>query len=218
MREQTRARWTPPRKLTDGSKIGTLDVLKMAWDMHRATDTPLLSALLGVSLMAWTDPTTRSTSDLITAAIWNTDLVDNLTYLHDELPSARVYHSTSQSCTGSTDTALAFDSERFDTDGIHSVVSNTERLTCQTDGVYFIWGNAEWTTSAGTYYLKIRLNGSTMIAMQRHDGSANNPGQVCCIYELAATDYVELIANPSGTRSVGASGNYSPEFGMHRIG
>ncbi len=31
--------------------------------------------------MAWTAPTTRSTSDLITASIWNTDLVDNLAYL-----------------------------------------------------------------------------------------------------------------------------------------
>jgi hypothetical protein len=28
--------------------------------------------------MAWTSPTTRTTGDLITAAIWNTDLVDNL--------------------------------------------------------------------------------------------------------------------------------------------
>lgn len=33
--------------------------------------------------MTWTDPTTRSTGDLITAAIWNQDVVDNLQYLHD---------------------------------------------------------------------------------------------------------------------------------------
>ncbi len=31
--------------------------------------------------MAWTAPTTRSTGTLITAAIWNTDLTDNLAYL-----------------------------------------------------------------------------------------------------------------------------------------
>lgn len=31
--------------------------------------------------MAWTNPTTRSTGNLITASIWNTDLVDNLNYL-----------------------------------------------------------------------------------------------------------------------------------------
>lgn len=31
--------------------------------------------------MAWTAPTTRSTGNLITASIWNTDLVNNLSYL-----------------------------------------------------------------------------------------------------------------------------------------
>lgn len=31
--------------------------------------------------MGWTTPTTRSTGDLITASIWNTDLVDDLAYL-----------------------------------------------------------------------------------------------------------------------------------------
>lgn len=31
--------------------------------------------------MAYTAPTTRSTSELITASIWNTDLVDNIVYL-----------------------------------------------------------------------------------------------------------------------------------------
>lgn len=37
--------------------------------------------------MAWTTPTTRATGDLITAAIWNADLVDNLSYLHARLPT-----------------------------------------------------------------------------------------------------------------------------------
>ncbi len=35
--------------------------------------------------MPWTNPTTRSTGDLITAAIWNTDLVDNLRFVHDRV-------------------------------------------------------------------------------------------------------------------------------------
>ncbi len=33
--------------------------------------------------MTWTTPTTRSTGDLITAAIWNQDMVDNVQHLHD---------------------------------------------------------------------------------------------------------------------------------------
>jgi len=35
--------------------------------------------------MTWSDPSTRSTGDLITAAIWNQDVVDNGQYLHDRV-------------------------------------------------------------------------------------------------------------------------------------
>lgn len=34
--------------------------------------------------MSWTGPTTRATGDVITAAIWNTDIVNNLLYLHGD--------------------------------------------------------------------------------------------------------------------------------------
>jgi len=40
--------------------------------------------------MAWTAPTTRTTGDLITASIWNTDLVDNLNYLKTNLDNLNV--------------------------------------------------------------------------------------------------------------------------------
>jgi hypothetical protein len=36
--------------------------------------------------MAWTDPVHRNTTDLISASIWNTDLVDNLVALHGVIP------------------------------------------------------------------------------------------------------------------------------------
>lgn len=31
--------------------------------------------------MAWTNPTSRAAGELVTASIWNTDVIDNLTYL-----------------------------------------------------------------------------------------------------------------------------------------
>lgn len=50
--------------------------------------------------MSWTDPTTRSTGDLITAAIWNAEVVDNLGFLHDREVSVWVpYVDTSGSTT-----------------------------------------------------------------------------------------------------------------------
>lgn len=34
--------------------------------------------------MAWTTPTVRATGDLVTASIWNGDVVNNLKYLHGD--------------------------------------------------------------------------------------------------------------------------------------
>ncbi len=39
--------------------------------------------------MTWVDPVTRETGDLITAAIWNQDAVDNPQYLYDNLPEGQ---------------------------------------------------------------------------------------------------------------------------------
>lgn len=41
--------------------------------------------------MAWTSPTTRSTNDLITASIWNTDLVNNLLALKSPPTASYVF-------------------------------------------------------------------------------------------------------------------------------
>lgn len=43
----------------------------------------LALGLWRLCFMAWTTPTTRATGDLITAAIWNTDVVNNLQFVHD---------------------------------------------------------------------------------------------------------------------------------------
>jgi len=177
--------------------------------------------------MAWTTPTTRSTGDLITAANWNTDLVDNLIHLHDNLPACRVYNSANISIADVTETALTFDSERYDTDGIHSVVSNTGRLTCATAGVYHIFVNFQFANGGSFQYVKFRLNGATVIAAARQapDASAtvNNIAKAMQLhtqYKLAATDYVEVLVyhNSGAARNIDALGNWSPEFGMIKVG
>lgn len=53
--------------------------------------------------MAWTTPTTRTTGTLITASIWNTDLVDNLIYLKGQTDLYSVIRkSADESVTSST--------------------------------------------------------------------------------------------------------------------
>lgn len=43
----------------------------------------VVNITLGGIIMAWTAPTTRIVGEFITAPIWNTDIVDNLTFLYD---------------------------------------------------------------------------------------------------------------------------------------
>ncbi len=52
--------------------------------------------------MSWSDPTLRNTGDLITAAIWNQDVVDNVQHLHDNMAQhAHRFHYTSRVLVGS---------------------------------------------------------------------------------------------------------------------
>ena len=176
--------------------------------------------------MAWTTPTTRSTGDLITAAIWNTDLVDDLNYLYGSLPSARVYHNATQTVADVTTAALALNTERWDNDVIHDTSTNNSRLTCKTAGKYIITatGEHESATYAGTLLWIIRLNGATFLCKEEQwdQGSISrkSSSSINAIYDLAINDYIEFVVtnNSGGTRTIQAAGAYTPEFGMHRIG
>lgn len=136
---------------------------------------------------------------------------------------AQVYNSTDLTCTTAVDKLLTFDSERYDNDGIHSTSSNTSRLTCQTAGVYLISLNIAFASnSSGRRQGYIQLNGATLIAVD--DRTAVNGAatrlNITKIYSLSAGDYLEAYAyqNSGGNLNVSASGNYSPEFSMQRIG
>jgi hypothetical protein len=137
---------------------------------------------------------------------------------------ARVYNSTSISITGSVLTTLPFDSERYDTDGIHSTASNTSRLTCKTAGKYLIAGGIQYAANAtGVRYLVIHLNGTTDLASFTDDAiigaGVNQNMAISTIYDLAVNDYVELqvYQNSGDALNINASGNKSPEFMMHKI-
>ena len=62
---------------------------------------------------------------------------------------ARVYNSTdfTHNSTGNW-VAVTFDTERFDTDTIHSTSTNTSRLTINTGGKYLIGGAVTFTANA----------------------------------------------------------------------
>ena len=142
---------------------------------------------------------------------------------------ARVYNSANISIADATATALTFDSERYDTDGFHSVATNTDRLTVPTGmaGQYLIVGHV--VIVAGADYssvgLQIYLNGATIInniEMSPSTFSTNPVLTVATIYDLAAADYVTLRVYQDNTanaaRNVLLSANQSPEFAIAILG
>ena len=109
---------------------------------------------------------------------------------------ARVYHNTIQSIADGTDTYLAFNSERVDTNAMHDVVTNNSRLTCKVAGTYLIIAQVVWSNASGVGQRSagIRLNGTTMIANSSIPGVESQYVSMSCstIYTLAVNDYVEV--------------------------
>lgn len=158
----------------------------------------------------------KSVGDVFTEAMWDDYIKTNTNNLIVP-PSCRVYHSANQSLSNTTDTTLAFNSERFDTDSMHDTVTNNSRITIQTAGIYLLSATVSFEANGtGVRVVWLRLNGATKIAQQ----SAVPPGvnttdiTIQTVYDLAAADYVQVLAYQScgSPMNVTRNANYSPEF------
>jgi len=133
---------------------------------------------------------------------------------------ARVYHNADQSIPHNTLTALAFNRQRYDTDSIHSGVTDNSRLTCKTQGKYLITATIDWeANAAGFRAVYIRLHGTLFIARHRHEAIGSQQ-TISTIYDLPLNDYAEVLVyqTSGGALNVRSMGNHSPEFMMQRIG
>ncbi|HEY5988858.1 MAG TPA: hypothetical protein VIV12_21130 [Streptosporangiaceae bacterium] len=109
--------WNPPRRLTEdplqrveqatpypSTRWGLVNALIAYVVLWRGLDWAVWKKLLllpGIVLFsAWTAPTTRSTGVLITAAICNVDLVDNLTFLHNRVEDVLIAPHTHAAALG----------------------------------------------------------------------------------------------------------------------
>lgn len=126
------------------------------------------------------------------------------TQLHpNRFIGAKAYNSGTQSLTASTaDQVITFDSEEYDSDAIHSTVSNTGRFTVPA-GKGGKWrfaagGLMQGTTANLLFYF--RKNGTTGLRGGNTVPSGTNRGQVMTEEDLAAADYVEfLVTTAAGT-------------------
>jgi hypothetical protein len=134
--------------------------------------------------------------------------------------SVRVTNTAAQSISTATNTALTWDTENFDTDTLHSTVSNTSRLTASVTGKWRVNGSAMFAASGtGSRNIFIRKNGSTNYADIYMPSIAGDPFtlSISDTIDLTAGDYVELVVwqNSGGALNVGSTRTF---FGMELIG
>lgn len=129
-------------------------------------------------------------------------------------PTVSLYNTTDQALIGSTYNQLTFNSEKWDTHGLHSTTTNTGRITIPTDwsGYYLLTASIAITTSQSSVtFLK---NGT-----DRTYGDftpSGGQGSLTAVEYLNVGDYVEVscycLANLTvyGTNSIGS--NTAPLF------
>lgn len=135
----------------------------------------------------------------------------------------RVYNSGALTIGTGAYTALTFNSERYDPNGMHDTGSNTSRITIPTTGYYSIGGNLAFAANAvGQRSIGIKVDGATFIGVQY--GTPLSGAQwffsIATAYYLTAGQYVEMhvYQNSGGDLATVAQSNWGMEFWCHRDG
>jgi hypothetical protein len=192
-------------------------------------------------MTTWTAPRTWVAGETVTAAIMNTHLRDNLTWLKDALTQlnvtsdsakaqitpalfgARAYHNANQAATSGAFLTVALNSERWDSSAFHDTAVNNSRLTipASSSGYYLLGANVEWASNASGYrVIEVQQDGATLLLQDRRAPSSSTTMQAMTgIAQINAASYIELLAfqNSGGNLNVNSTGNFSPEFWIHRI-
>lgn len=180
--------------------------------------------------MAWTTPKNFTTTEVVNAAAdLNVYQRDNLAYLGD-VPACSAYRDdgagSTLSITAATWTTITLNKEYFDTDAMHSLVSNTSRITVPETAVYFVAAKLAWDVRSDGYaaLCGVWLNGTDEIGTTWSTRDSNDPDlflnqSVGLVRELAANDYVELRVwqQQGGTARSLATGVYPPTLSVVRL-
>jgi hypothetical protein len=171
----------------------------------------------------WTSPAS-ATLDKATGATIDEAMTDALASNFYHLGGA-AGHIAVQSLANGTATALSFNSERYDLDpngAIHDNATNNTRLTCRTAGYYLIVGACGFVANTtGDRRLDILYNGTTQLVFNiQHavQGGVNHVMQASVIYQLAASDYVELRATQNSGGALNTiQDTYAPNFMIAKL-
>lgn len=121
-----------------------------------------------------------------------------------------VKNSVAQSTANNAFVTLTFDTENYDSNALHSTVTNPSRLTADSFGLWMVVVSVRWTANAvGIRTAQVLLNGTTVVASFDTAGaSAVNPNDAQIsgnrVIQLNAGDYIELqtFQNSGGALNV----------------
>jgi PKD repeat protein len=121
-------------------------------------------------------------------------------------------------------TNLYFDTDRWDTDSIHDLTVNPDRLTCQHAGLYEIVANVEVSDSnVGFVAVAIVLNGIDYIGYAELLVTGTSQAEIINVttqWQMQVGDYVQcrVYQNSGMVLQVQRNLKFSPEFMMTLIG
>lgn len=145
----------------------------------------------------------------------------------DILPVAdigcRVYRTSTQSIPNAAWTSLAFDSERYDTDGMHALSGNTGRITFKTAGKYIVGGNTQFVKHAtgrrDVAIINQALNHIALQALMPVTVIINSTFSIATMYSFAVNDWIELKVYQTSGGNLNIQNNleFSCEFWAQKI-
>jgi hypothetical protein len=146
----------------------------------------------------------------VAPASWGDAVRDGLNYLANP-PACRVYNSATQAVADAVNLApVLFNTEQYDTDSMHSTVTNTGRITFTTAGLYVVGAFVELAAAADyvTCLLDIRLAGATRICGITCGDSDDGMLLTCStVYKFAAAEWIDIRVFQNNT--AGAARNIS---------
>lgn len=124
------------------------------------------------------------------------------------IPTCSAYKSGNQTVTANTFAQVTWDSEFYDTAGIHSTSSNTSRFTVPTglNGIWRVTPTLTTGSATGAQHLAIYKNGA-IYRLQRYDVASAEYGAAHQSMELnlSAGDYVEIYVYTASTTVFGSA-------------
>jgi hypothetical protein len=140
------------------------------------------------------------------------------------IPAARAFNSAPIAIASGTTTTLTFNSESFDTAGLHSTTANTGRLVAPVDGLYQVTGGVRWSTSpAGSRFLAINKNDGAWQAADWRTAAGGTfditDQSITTLVALVAGDFVAVeVYQDSGIGLTVGGGTGGPYLAMHWVG